>query len=268
MSRKRKSNGSSSDKAGAAGAPRKPRAHASRGPSKLALGVAALGLGVLVFVLVGTPKPPPVGVPVHTSNALAPSDLESWENAPVENITYSKDKDESVGPEEAPVTIVEFSDFECPYCRDGSAELKKLFDRYPGTVRVVFRNYPLDTACNPYMPRSGHLYACRAAMMARCAGAEGRFWQMHDALFQMPQMNLNALDELIPKLGLSTDAFSACMANAATLASVKADIEDGHRLGVDGTPTLFVNGKKSPSSSATTLSTIVDRILGGSEGDR
>jgi protein-disulfide isomerase len=224
----------------------------------LAVGVAVLGLGALVFVVVGTPTPPPVRVP---GTSKAPSDLEAWQSAPVQTITDSKDEDFSVGPDDAPATVVEFSDFECPFCREGSAELKKVFDRYPGKVRIVFRHYPLDTACNSYMPRSGHLYACRAAMMALCAGAEGRFWQMHDALFQIPQMRLTVLDELPAKLGLATGPFSKCMSDEATLTSVKADIEEGHRLGVDGTPTLFVNGRKSPSSKAESLFTIVDRIL-------
>ncbi len=256
MSRKRNS-GEGAGKGAGAEASGKARESASRGPNKIAVGVAVLGLGALVFVLVGTPKPPPVGSTVSTPR----SGVETWEDSPVENVTYSPDKDYAVGPEDARVTIVEFSDFECPYCRDGSAELKKVFDRYPGKVRVVFRNYPLDTSCNTYMPRSGHLYACRAAMMARCAGTQDRFWEMHDALFHLSEMSLATLDELPSKLGLSPEAFSACMSDDTTLASVKADIEEGHRLGVDGTPTLFVNGRKAPSSTAETLFPIVDHIL-------
>jgi protein-disulfide isomerase len=256
MGRKR-SSGEGEGKGAGAEASGKARESASRGPNKIAVGVAVLGLGALVFVLVGTPKPPPVGSTVSTTR----NGVETWEDSPVENVSYSPDKDYAVGPEDAPVTIVEFSDFECPYCREGSAELKKVFDRYPGKVRVVFRNYPLDTSCNTYMPRSGHLYACRAAMMARCAGTQGRFWEMHDALFHLPEMRLATLDELPSKLGLSPEAFSACMSDEGTLAIVKADIEEGHRLGVDGTPTLFVNGRKAPSSTAESLFPIVDRIL-------
>lgn len=260
MSRKRSSRNRGESKAADTDRSSRATERTSRGPSLLAVGVAVVGLGALVFVLVGTPKPPPPRAPMASK---APSDLELWQKAPVQNISYSKDKDYSVGPEDALVTIVEFSDFECPYCRDGSAELKKVFDRYPGKVRVVFRNYPLDTSCNAYMLRSGHLYACRAAMMARCAGTQGRFWEMHDALFHIPQMGLPALDQLPGKLGLSTEAFSRCISDEATVASVKADVEEGHRLGVDGTPTLFVNGRKSPSSMAEDLYPIVDSILAG-----
>lgn len=250
MSRKGQSRGTSS--------PEKGRGSPVGGPSKVALGVAILGLGVLIFVLVGTPKPPPLP---NQGISVARSDVETWQSAPVQNVSYTPDEDYSVGPEDAPVTIVEFSDFECPYCREGSADLKKVFDRYPGKVHIVFRNYPLDTSCNPYMPRSGHLYACRAARMARCAGAQGRFWEMHDALFHLPQMSTGALDELPQRLGLASDTFSACMADDASMAKVREDIDEGKRLGVDGTPAIFVNGRKAPSSQPEALFTIVDRIL-------
>lgn len=264
MSRKRKSRENTSPERGATTEPTGSSSdNESRAPSKVALGVAVLGLGALVFVLVGTPKPPP---PRARPAIGGTTDLDSWRNAPVQNVSYSAEKDYSVGPEDAPVTIVEFSDFECPYCREGSAELKQVFDRYPGKVRIVFRNYPLDTSCNPYMQRSGHLYACRAAVMARCAGAQGHFWEMHDAIFRVPKMSLAALDELPDKVGLSSAEFSACMADDAPMAALRSDIDEGKRLGVDGTPTIFVNGRKAPSSQADTLFSIIDHVLApGSE---
>jgi len=224
----------------------------------LAIGVAVLGLGVLLYVVFGTPKPPaPSGRGVPT----AMSDVDAWQNAPVQNVTYSPEKDYAVGPEGAPVTLVEFSDFECPYCRDASAELKRVFDRYPGKVRIVFRNYPLDTSCNRYLERPVHLYACRAAKMARCAGAQDRFWEMHDAIFRIPEMSLGALDALAENLNLSADAFSACMIDEAPMVAVRADIDEGKRLGVEGTPTVFVNGRQAPSSQAESLFSIVDRVV-------
>lgn len=232
-----------------------------RRPSTLAIAIAVLGLGALVFAVVVTSDPPERR---RRSVAVA-SYVDRWSAAPAQDVPVAPGRDFTLGPEDAPVTLVTFSDFECPYCKEASATLSSLYERYAGDVRLVFKNYPLDQACNVYMPRSNHLYSCRAAAMARCAGAQDRFWEMHDAIFELPQINLTTLDALPEELGLATDEFAACMADEQVQDEVKADIEVGKRLGIDGTPTIFVNGRKAPSVTADALGSIVEHVVSGSE---
>lgn len=141
----------------------------------------------------------------------------------------------SAGPEDAPVTIVEFSDFQCPFCARLAATLHEVKDARPETVRVVFRQFPLGH----------HEHADAAARATLCADEQGRFWELHDAFFA----NQRALDEegridLAQDVGIDTDILRACMEDAATAAMVAADIEAGRALGVTGTPAFFVNGRK------------------------
>jgi len=232
---------------------------AGRGPSTLAIGIAILGLGALVVALVVTGDPPER----RRRTVAVASYVDRWNAAPAQDVGVAPGGDFSLGPEDAPVTIVTFSDFECPYCKDASATLADAYDRYQGDVRIVFKNYPLDQSCNAYMPRSNHLYSCRAAAMARCAGSQDRFWEMHDAIFGLRQINLTTLDALPGELGLSADAFAACMQDEQVQQQVKGDIEEGKRLGVDGTPTIFVNGRKAPSPTPEAIDAIVEHLLSG-----
>jgi protein-disulfide isomerase len=141
----------------------------------------------------------------------------------------------SVGPVSAPVVLVLFSDFQCPYCKSFSATLKEVIKHYGDEVRLVFRQYPLTSI---------HPFAQRAAEASLCAEAQNRFWEMHDLLFQ----SQNALKEedlmaRAGKLGLDTNAFSACLDSVRIGSLIHEDIRAGAAAGVDGTPTLFINGR-------------------------
>jgi predicted DsbA family dithiol-disulfide isomerase len=141
----------------------------------------------------------------------------------------------SRGPENAPVTIVEFSDFECPFCGALFPTIKALEKNYPDTVRVVYRQFPLTNI---------HPYAMKAAEASLCAHEQGRFWQMHDSLFgfqqdlSVPSLTLRAME-----IGLDLEAFGACLDSGRQAARIKQDMADGAKAGVTGTPTLFVNGR-------------------------
>lgn len=135
----------------------------------------------------------------------------------------------------APVTIVEFSDFECPYCGRAHPVLTELLREFEGQVKVVFRNYPL----------SGHPRALPAARAAVAAGQQGKFWEMADLLFE----HQRALEDedfvrYAAQLELDMERFQLDLHSPATQEAVERDREAGRRLGVEGTPTFFINGRR------------------------
>jgi protein-disulfide isomerase len=130
--------------------------------------------------------------------------------------------------------MVEFSDFQCPYCGRVTPTLKQLEDRFGDKLRVVFRDYPLPI----------HPQAPKAAEAAGCAAEQGKFWEMHDRLFanqsklQVDDLKQHALD-----LGLNPEQFNQCLDSGKREAAWKKDIEEGTRYGVSGTPAFFINGR-------------------------
>jgi protein-disulfide isomerase len=141
-----------------------------------------------------------------------------------------------IGPATAAVTIVEFSDFQCPFCRISAERLANLRAEFPTTVAVVYRHFPLKS----------HLHAAAAAVAAECAGEQGKFWEMHGVLFgrQAELGEISWLD-LADQAGISDlSLFRSCLDEQSGIAAVKRDSADGERLGVRGTPTLLVNGRR------------------------
>ena len=139
----------------------------------------------------------------------------------------------SAGPAAAPVTIVEFSDFQCPYCARGRKTLDEVRKAYGDQVRVVFRHFPLEM----------HPEAPKAAEASACAHDQGKFWPFHDALFDDPRaLAVDDLKATARKLGLDGKAFDACLDGGTKAKVVQEDMEAGRQLGVTGTPAFFVNG--------------------------
>ncbi len=140
------------------------------------------------------------------------------------------------GTAAAPVTIVEFSDFQCPFCKRATETVKQVLDRYPGKVKWVFRDFPIERL---------HPDAPRAHEAARCAGAQGKFWEYHDVLFERSPRQARAdLEQYAADLKLDAPVFARCLDSRAYQQAVSADMDEGTRLGVDGTPTFFVNGRR------------------------
>ena len=140
----------------------------------------------------------------------------------------------SKGSPTAPVTIVEFSDFECFFCRRAVPLLQSLLDAYGNNVRIVFRDFPMDS----------HPGAKVAAEAARCANDQGKFWEYHDVLFaNQGKLGPDALKQYAKQVSLDTDQFSTCLASRKHQAGVERDIEDGRKVAVQGTPTFFINGR-------------------------
>jgi protein-disulfide isomerase len=148
------------------------------------------------------------------------------------------------GQADAAVTLVEFSDFECGHCANAYRSLKQILPRYQKDVQVRFHHFPLDAACNPAVKHSVHQYACLAAMAAECAGAQGRFWEYHDVLFDnQSRLDRDSLLAYAERLGLDRAAFLACLDSEAPRQAIARDVADGMRLGIESTPTIYLNGR-------------------------
>jgi len=155
------------------------------------------------------------------------------EEAVIQRYDVPVDDNPYLGPEDAPITIVEFSDFNCGYCRKWYFEtLQPLLDEYPEQIRFVYRDFPLLSESS-----------LSAAHAAQCAYEQGSFWDFHDALFLREEPKI--LDTYLlfaEELGLDTDDFQECLDSDRTAAEVENDARFASGLGIRGTPTFFVNG--------------------------
>jgi protein-disulfide isomerase len=175
------------------------------------------------------------------------------------------DGNPSKGPADARVTLVEFSDFQCPHCRQLYETMKTLAPRYP-QIRIVFKDLPIAAL---------HPWAETAALGGRCAYMQSpdSFWKIHDGLFENQDFISAAniwerLLELAGQAGLDKDAFKACLASPEAAKAIEANIEDAKVLSVNSTPTVFVNGRPVVGGDPTTLLQYIDYELGGKQAAR
>ena len=138
------------------------------------------------------------------------------------------------GNPNAPVTIIEFSDYQCPFCARVNPTLDLVRSTYGDKVRIVFKDYPLPN----------HAEAPKAAEAARCAGEQNKYWEMHDAMFANQRaLGVPALKQAARAIGLDGGAFDSCLDSGKHAAAVLAGGELGNKIGVNSTPTLYVNGR-------------------------
>jgi protein-disulfide isomerase/uncharacterized membrane protein len=148
------------------------------------------------------------------------------------------------GRPDAPITIVEFSDFQCPACGQAYRDLHELLTRRTD-VRLVFRNFPLDSSCNEAMDRTLHPDACNAAIAAECARQQNRFWPYHDLLFEHQHtLDRDSLFRYAREVELDIPTFRACLDNPATRDVIADDVRAGVAAEIKSTPTLFINGRR------------------------
>ena len=154
---------------------------------------------------------------------------------PVKRVDVSTDDDPSIGPADAPVTIIEFSDYQCPYCQVWYKQVfQQLLASYPDKIRFVYRDLPLPM----------HPEAVPAAQAANCAGEQDAYWKYHDALFnQQYGLDRAAYEHYAADLGLDTKAFAACLDSQRYQDEIQADASDASRVGISGTPSFVVNGR-------------------------
>jgi protein-disulfide isomerase len=138
------------------------------------------------------------------------------------------------GNPNAPITVVEFSDFQCPFCARSRPTVARVRETYGDQVRWAFRHFPLDF----------HSQARKAGEAGACAAEQGRFWQMHDAMFANPaKLQVPDLKATAKSLGLDSEAFDRCLDSGKYADRVERDVEAGARSGVSGTPAFFINGR-------------------------
>ena len=158
------------------------------------------------------------------------------------------------GDSDAPVTLVEYGDYQCPHCRVAYFVIKRLQDHFEKQLRFVFRNFPLVQI---------HPYAETAAEAAEFADRHGHFWEMHDAIYEnQDQLSIPLLFELGEELGLSTADLQRALESHEFLSKIREDFSGGVRSGVNGTPTFFINGERHDGTYAfEDLVTAIDEKL-------
>lgn len=151
----------------------------------------------------------------------------------------SVDDDPFKGGQNAKVTIVEFSDYQCPYCARAKSTVEEIMNTYGNKVRFVYRDFPLP----------GHQFAQKAAEASECADEQGKFWEYHDLIFENQQsLSVDALKSYAKELSLNENQFNSCLDSGKYTQEVKSDLKDGANYGVEGTPTFFINGIKIPGA--------------------
>lgn len=158
-------------------------------------------------------------------------------NIPTEDLTSTIEGSDSnywTGTSNAGITIVEFSDFACPYCRESFPKIREISKLYKDDVKIIYRDFPVIAE-----------YSEDLAMAGRCAGEQGLFWVMHDKLFL--NQGISTASDIISlsgQIGADQKRFELCFNNKKYSTSIKKDYDDGVRLGITGTPTWFINGVK------------------------
>jgi len=157
------------------------------------------------------------------------------------------------GPADAPVVVAVFSDFQCPYCSRLVHVLDQVVEKYPETVKLVFKHYPIRS----------HKYAQKAALATMAADRQGKFWEFHDRLFEnYKKLNDEMIDQVAADLGLDVAAFEKDLKDPALQKQLTRDIRDAQIAGVRGTPSIFVNGRKVRNRTLKGFETDIEKALG------
>jgi protein-disulfide isomerase len=156
------------------------------------------------------------------------------------------------GTRAAPVVMIEFADYQCPYCQKVHPELQKLQKEFGDRLVFAFKDFPLPM----------HSHAEKAAEAARCAGEQGKYWEYHDALFETKKLDVSDLKQQARTLKLDEKRFDECLDSSAQGGSVNADLDEAHRLGLTGTPSIFINGHfLSGAVDFNTLKDVIEQQL-------
>jgi len=214
---------------------------------------------------------PDILLQVYSAQALVERDpVEEWTASSPTTFNLEVGKgafgDYSLGEPSAPIQIVEFADYECPACKMMHEVMKKLLEEYQGRYLFVFKNYPLDQSCNPEMQHKLHEFACVAAFYSRCAGEQGKFWEANTVLFlrdaergELKRESL--LTDGSRELGIDEAAARECLESDRYRAVILRDIKAGSAAGLQGTPSVWVNGKLVTRPGYETFTRIFDTIL-------
>jgi protein-disulfide isomerase/uncharacterized membrane protein len=184
--------------------------------------------------------------PQKREQYLTEKAVRDFENAPPQSFDLARTP--FSGPENAPIRVVEFSDYLCPYCRGLAAAFKEYLPKSSDRVSIFYKNYPLDKTCNSHLQQTVHEGACWLAMGAICAQQLGHFPAYQEKIYTTPGKPMTRDDAVrfATEVGIPGPAMGACLDAPATKSRLAADIEEGARVGVRATPTVFLNGKMLP----------------------
>lgn len=187
-------------------------------------------------------------------SAAAPAQQAPQPSAGPQNFTITKDNHVR-GNFKAPVTLVEFSDFQCPYCGSFHPTVKQVLQTYGDKVRLVYKHFPL-----PFHP-----FAQKGAEASECASEQGKFWEMHDVMFEHQDLlSFDQLKKWAREIGLNGSKFDSCLDSGKFASKVQADLQEGESKGITGTPGTFVNGQLvSGAVPFASLKQIIDQALAG-----
>ena len=155
------------------------------------------------------------------------------------------------GKIDAPVTVVVFSDFECPYCSKLLPILEQALKQNPDTVKIAFKNFPLQN----------HKMAGPAALAALAAKEQGKFWEFHDRLFAEEKVTKDSFSKIATELGLNLERFNADLTSPLLVQKLNKDMAEAYKFGITGTPAVFVNGKKLNQRTIEELQRLIDEEL-------
>ena len=172
------------------------------------------------------------------------------------------------GPDDAPVQIVEFADFECGACQAVYPQIEELLNEYKGAIRYSLRHFPLDISCNKRINRPMHLHACKLAELAQCAGAQGRFWEVVPILYEIgsqigsdESLLVPALRGEFPGINLDREEFKRCLDSGSQRGVIAGDIDVADSLGLSGTPSFWINGRRVQRPNVEGIRAIVRSVV-------
>jgi protein-disulfide isomerase len=213
--------------------------------------VLAFAAGVLIgYAAWGRSSTPTILVP-DQSGAAAPTSAPQYVRYKIPTDGFP-----SLGPANAPITLVEFADFQCPFCRQWEQQTyQPLLAAYAGKIRIVYRDFPLTSI---------HPNAMPAAEAAQCANEQNQFWPFHDKLFGGETLSTDVYDQYAQQLGLNMTQFDQCVSTHKYAQQIQADADFATNLGVNSTPTFFINGLAVVGAQPLeTFKGVIDKELAG-----
>lgn len=205
-------------------------------------------------------------------DAAIPFYVQEWKTAPLRQISVidgtSVNRDYSKGPANAPVRIVAFTDFSCPACRKIYPFFETLLEKYPGKILFVLKDFPNTERCPLSVEASDSIPfgRCLPAMIARCAGEQGKFWEMANAINHMNWEGTEdevatKLNNLLPNINLDLEKLSSCISSGKQVPIIQEKIDDARKIGANVTPTIYINERLVGTNYKGTLEAIVAELL-------
>jgi protein-disulfide isomerase/uncharacterized membrane protein len=231
----------------------------------VSVGVATASLPVIVDFQ-------PRGEPIAEYLSKFVSD---WRSSPTQNIPEQVERDGKsdiadfvLGPDDAPVQIVEFADFECGACQAVYPQIEALLKEYRGVIRYSLRHFPLDISCNKRINRPMHLHACQLAELAQCAGAQSKFWEVVPILYKIGAQigsDQSLLDPPLmgefPGINLDREEFKRCIDSGSQRGVIAGDIDVADSLGLSGTPSFWINGRRVQRPNVEGIRAIIRSVV-------